>query len=105
MNYKIIVYQNKNYKLPFKKWLENLDTYTRQKIHMKLERLSLGNFNNCKSVVGGLFELKIDFGPGYRIYFSLIGSTAILILFAGTKRTQQRDIEKAKKFLKDFKIR
>jgi len=105
MTYKIIVYQNKNYKLPFNDWLEDLDTQTRQKIRMKLERLSLGNFNNCKSIMSGLFELKIDFGPGYRIYFSLLDSTAILILFAGTKRAQQRDIEKAKKFLKDFKAR
>ncbi len=105
MNYKIIVYQGQNSKLSFQEWLEKLDTQTRQRIRMKLERLSLGNFNNCKSIDTGLFELKVDFGPGYRIYFSLLNSTEILILFAGTKRTQQRDIEKAKKFLKDFKTR
>lgn len=105
MGYKIIIYQSQNSKLPFQDWVEGLDTQTRQRIRMKLERLSLGNFNNCKSIVSGLFELKIDFGPGYRIYFNLLDSTEILILFAGTKRTQQRDIEKAKKLLKDFKTR
>ena len=105
MNYEIIVYQNKNHKLPFYDWLEGLDINNRQKIRMKIERLRLGNFSNCKSIGSGIFELKIDFGPGYRVYFSKLGSSKILILFGGIKRIQQRDIEKSKEYLKDFKAR
>jgi putative addiction module killer protein len=105
MIYALNVYQTINDKLPFDEWLEKLDTQTRQRIRLKLGRLSLGNFNNCKSICPGLLELKIDSGPGYRVYFSLIDCDKILILFAGTKRTQQRDIAKAKKFLKDFKTK
>ncbi len=105
MNYQIIIYETPSHKLPFNDWLEKLDILTRQRIRMKLERLSLGNFSNCKSIGGSVFELKIDFGPGYRVYYSLIDSPNILVLFAGSKKTQQRDIEQARKFLKDFKIR
>lgn len=105
MNYQIIVYETQNSKLPFNDWIDGLDIQARQRIRMKLERLGLGNFSNCKSIGIGISELKIDFGPGYRIYYSLIDSETILVLFAGIKRAQQRDIEKAKKFLKDFKSR
>lgn len=61
------------------------------------------NFCNCKSLKDQVYELKIDSGPGYRVYFGLVGANEILLLIGGTKRTQQRDIEKAKCFLQDFK--
>ncbi len=105
MNYQVTVYRTPNYRFPFEDWIENLDIHTRQRIRMKLGRLELGNFGNCRSIGGGIHELKIDYGPGYRIYYSSIDLLEILILFAGTKRTQQRDIEKARKFLKEFKTR
>lgn len=66
-------------------------------------RLSLGNFGNCETAGQNLSEIKIDSGPGYRVYFSLIAKDTILILYAGTKSNQQRDIEKAKEYLTEFK--
>lgn len=103
MVYQLTVYQDKNGWLPFDEWMESLDPTERQKIRMKIGRLALGNFCNCKSLDDGVLEVKINCGPGYRVYFALVGSNGILILFAGTKRTQQRDIQKAKKFLNDYK--
>jgi putative addiction module killer protein len=103
MKYIIKTYKTANGKIPFDKWLNDLDTQIRQRIVLKVQRLSLGNFGNCRSICEGIFELKLDFGPGYRIYFCLIKQNIILILFAGTKRTQSKDIQKAKNFLHDFK--
>lgn len=72
---------------------------------MRLHRMSIGNFGNCKALGQGISELKMDAGPGYRIYFSKIGSTIVLVLCAGSKRSQSKDIEKAKKYLVDFEMR
>lgn len=63
----------------------------------------MGNLGLHRSVGDGVYELKIDFGSGYRIYFGKIGSCIILLLCAGDKKTQQNDIEKAKKYFQDFK--
>lgn len=103
MTYVIKVYETESGGFPFNQWLQDLDTQIRQRIILRIQRLSLGNFGNCKSIDEGIFEIKLDFGPGYRVYFCLIGQDNILLLFAGTKRTQARDIQKAKKFLQDFK--
>lgn len=103
MTYVIKVYETENGSCPFNEWLNELDIQIRQRIILRIQRLSLGNFGNCKSIDEGIFEVKLDFGPGYRVYFCLIGHDNVLLLFAGTKRTQVRDIQKAKKFLQDFK--
>lgn len=102
--YFLEVYIAINGKRPFNDWLQELDFSIKQKMRSNLEKLRIGNFGNCRSVGDGVLDAKIDFGPGYRIYFSLVTSTKILILFAGTKRTQTKDIEKAKKCLKEYKI-
>jgi len=103
MEYVIEVYENAAGKIPFNNWLDDLDVQLRQKIRMKIQRLGLGNFGHCEPVGQNLFELKIDLGPGFRVYFSKIAEKTLLVLWAGTKRHQQRDIEKAKEYLKDFK--
>lgn len=72
-------------------------------IDLRIERLNLGNFGQSKCVCLAIFELKIDFGPGYRIYYAKIGLNIILLLCAGSKRSQQSDIMKAKEYFKDFK--
>lgn len=102
MEFVVEVYVEDKERCPYEDWLAGLDSPMRQKMHMKLARVALGNFGLCKSLSGKLYELKIDAGPGYRIYFALIGVAKILVLLGGSKRAQQRDIEKAKKFLKDF---
>jgi putative addiction module killer protein len=103
--YQIKVYQRKNKDLPFDDWLEDQDSTIKNMILAKLQRISLGNFGICKFLGDGISEIKIDIGPGYRIYYSLIGTTLVLLLCAGTKRTQQKDIEKAQEYLKDYKAR
>lgn len=104
MEYLLEVYETKNGRIPFDEWINGLDSSVRQRIRMRITRLSLCNFSNCDPIGEGASEAKLDFGPGYRIYFILIGTNKILILFGGTKRKQSKDVEKAKEFLKDFKI-
>lgn len=106
MKYILEVYETENGKIPFNDWLLDLsDTQTRQLIRARLARMELGNLGDVEPVGSGISELKLSFGPGYRIYFSKSGKTIILLLCAGTKRTQEKDINKAKKYLDDFKMR
>jgi len=64
-----------------------------------------GNFGDCKSLRLGLYELRIDWGPGYRVYYAMIGKDCVLLLCGGDKREQSSDIERALEFLKDYKER
>lgn len=106
MEFLIKVYRTDAGKKPFSQWLHELsDLKARATIDLRIERMKMGNFGKCEPVGGGVFELKMDFGPGYRIYFSKIGNTIVLLLHAGTKKSQQRDIERAKKYWQDYKIR
>ena len=92
--------------MPFKQWLNNLaDMKARVAIELRIDRLEIGNFGQSKSLGGGLYELKIDVGPGYRVYFGRIGLEVILLLCAGDKKSQQKDIIKAKEYLEDYKRR
>ncbi len=63
----------------------------------------MGNFGDCRSIGGGVYELRIDYGPGYRVYFGFVGNTAVLLLCGGDKTTQRRDIETAHRCWKEFK--
>jgi putative addiction module killer protein len=71
------------------------------RIQIRIRRLSLGNFGDVKPVDEGVSELRIDYGPGYRVYFMRTGSLLILLLVGGTKSSQQSDIAKAKKLAKE----
>ena len=91
-------------KIPFDEWLNSLrDTKAQVKIDLRLERVRLGNFGDCRSVGEGVFELRINYGPGYRVYFGQIGLTIILLLCGGDKKTQVRDIRTAKQYWIDYK--
>lgn len=80
----------------FAKWLDGLrDTRARAKILVRLRRLSLGNFGDWKPVGEGVSELRIDYGPGYRIYLTRRGKAVIILLAGGTKKSQNRDITRA----------
>jgi putative addiction module killer protein len=84
-------------------WIANLrDISAVARIDVRIRRLSLGNAGDCKSVGEGVFELRIDYGPGYRVYFNRHGDLVVLLLCGGDKRTQDQDIKNAKKFAKDF---
>ena len=67
-------------------------------------RMEQGNFSNAKGVGEGVMEYKIDFGPGYRVYFGRDGDTIVILLTGGTKKRQQRDIEAAKAYWRDYKL-
>ncbi len=96
MKYTLEVYETKTKKRPFKSWLDRLDGIIKYMIVAKLERICLGNFGNCKILDHGIGEIKIDTGPGYRIYYSVVGLKIVLLLCAGDKKTQQKDIAKLK---------
>jgi putative addiction module killer protein len=86
----------------FSNWLRKLsDQNARARIQIRIRRLSLGNFGDMKPVGEGVSELRIDYGPGYRVYLQQQGNLLVLLLAGGSKKTQQADITKAKKLAKD----
>ena len=90
----------------FGEWMAGLkDARTRAKIVARIDRLAVGNFGGCKALGGGLLELKIDWGPGYRVYYALIGKECVLLLAGGDKRRQSSDIDRARKYLEDYRER
>lgn len=90
-------------KAPFWDWLKGLrDIQARARIRTRLDRLALGNWGDYRALGGGVIELKIDWGPGYRVYAGKVGNTLVLLLCGGDKRTQQQDIELAKIYLKEY---
>ncbi len=106
MELKIKYYQTASGKKPCKEWINNLaDTVGRMAIRMRLNRVRLGNFGVCEPITSEISELKFYIGPGYRLYFSKIGSEVVLLLCGGDKGSQNKDIAKAKKYLEDYKIR
>lgn len=81
----------------YSRWFERLhDREARARILIRIRRLSLGNPGDAESTGGGVSELRIDYGPGYRIYFIRRDTTVVILLAGGDKRTQKRDIERAK---------
>lgn len=90
---------------PFREWFERLHWDAARRVTTALYRLGLGNFSNVKSVGGGVLECKIDFGPGYRVYFGKDGERIIILLAGGTKQRQQNDIELALERWRDYKSR
>jgi len=91
---------------PFRDWLRALkDARVRAKIRVRLNRVRKGNMGDCKSVGGGVSELRMDFGPGYRAYMGRDGNRVVLLLCGGDKKTQKKDIETAKSYWKDYKRR
>lgn len=90
----------------FDSWLTHLaDSRTQAKIATRIDRLAAGNFGDCKSLREGVYELRIDWGPGYRVYYALLGRDRVLLLCGGDKRKQLSDIERAIKYLRDYKER
>jgi putative addiction module killer protein len=90
---------------PFAVWLNQLDDFALTKVTVALRRLSYGNTSNAKSVGKGVSELKIDYGPGYRVYFGWDGPVIVILLAGGSKKRQQQDIEIAQQRWADYKKR
>jgi putative addiction module killer protein len=90
---------------PFGEWRGRLNPEARRKVTTVLYRVGLGNFSNVKGVGGGVFECRIDFGPGYRVYFGKDGEQIVILLGGGTKQRQQNDINLALDRWEDYKQR
>ncbi|HZW97120.1 MAG TPA: type II toxin-antitoxin system RelE/ParE family toxin [Candidatus Eremiobacteraceae bacterium] len=87
----------------FSEWLAGLaDAHAKARIADRIDRLSRGSFGDCKALGGGLFELRIDWGPGYRVYYAMIGQTCVLLLCGGDKRKQASDIQRARDYFEDY---
>lgn len=87
-------------------WLKPLrDTLAKTQIIKRVNRIELGNFGDHKSCRDGVWELRIDVGAGYRVYYAIAGSRVVLLLCAGDKRTQDADIDRAVSYWKDWQQR
>ncbi len=90
----------------FDEWLSELgDARAQAKIASRINRLAAGNFGDCKALRQGVCELRIDWGPGYRVYYAMVGKVCVLLLCGGDKRKQSSDIVRALEFLADYKKR
>ena len=90
---------------PFAKWFVALDPAAAAKVTTALTRMEQGNFSNVRGVGVGVFEYRINFGPGYRVYFGREGNTLVILLGGGTKVRQQRDIETARSLWAGYRRR
>jgi len=90
---------------PFLEWLDDLNDAAQARVATVLERLESGNLSSVKSVGAGVQELRINFGPGYRLYFGWNGAQVIILLVGGDKRRQRADIQRAKELWQEFKAR
>jgi len=80
---------------PFAEWFDDLDAVTAVRVDRYIRRLEAGNFGAAKPLRDGVFELRLDFGPGYRVYYGREGRTIIILLGGGSKRRQDADIAAA----------
>ena len=94
--YSLIHYRTANNRDLFGEWLDGLpDLKAQARVAARLLRLENGNFGDCRSVGSGVWELRIDWGPGYRVYYVIVGKRVILLCHGGDKRTQKADIKQA----------
>jgi len=98
------IYVTEDGREPFSDWLRSLrDIKARAKIRVRLDRVILGNHGDCHGVGEGVQELRIDYGPGYRVYFAQEGATILLLLCGGDKSMQNKDIETAKRYWVEYR--
>jgi putative addiction module killer protein len=90
----------------FDDWLSQLaDARAQAKIASRIDRLAAGNFDHCKLLRQGVCELRIDWGPGYRVYYAMLGRLCVLLLCGGDKRRQSSDVDRALEYLRDYRER
>ena len=102
----VLIYQTREGKAPFEEWLNSLsDRKAAAKIRVRIDRVRLGNFGDYRFVGEGVYELRIDYGPGYRAYFIQEGKAVVILLCGGDKRTQSKDIHGAQEYSIDYRRR
>ncbi len=100
------IYVTEDGREPFSEWVASLrDIKARAKIRVRLDRVRLGNLGDCRGVGEGVQELRLDYGPGYRVYFGQEGATIVLLLCGGDKNTQSNDIDTAKQYWNEYRRR
>lgn len=98
------IYATASGRRPFQEWFDSLKDYAaKARILVRLDRIRLGNPGDSKTLGEGVCELRMDSGPGYRVYFGQDADSIVILLCGGTKRTQTRDIAMAKKFWADYR--
>lgn len=100
---KLEFYKDIRGKFPFVKWLESLDIKTQARVRHRLSRVEEGNLGDCYPVGEGVVELRLFFGSGYRVYFGEIDQALVLLLIGGDKKSQVKDIRKAKEYWKNYR--
>lgn len=109
MTVQVLHYVDARGRSPFERWFDGLNPRAAAKVTTAIDRIARGLTTNVKFVGGGVFERRIDFGPGYRIYFGTGTdgrvSTIVILLYGGSKSSQRRDIERAQRYWKDYKTR
>ena len=104
--YQTLDYLTEDGRDPLKEWLANLaDRQARARVLVRLQRMAAGNFGDCKPLADGVWELRIDHGPGYRVYYARAGKKLLLLLIGGDKRKQQADIDTALAYWNDWNRR
>ncbi len=99
----VLIYETADEKYPFEDWLSKLkDVVGRAMIRKRINRVRAGNLGRNRSLGDGVWELKIDFGPGYRVYYGEDGPIIVVLLCGGDKGSQDRDIAKAKDYWRDY---
>jgi putative addiction module killer protein len=98
-------YLDRSGRSPYADWFDLLHAQAAAKVAIAISRMEQENFSNVKGVGGGVFEYRIEFGPGYRIYFGKDGENLTILLGGGTKKRQQRDIDTALTLWKEYKQR
>ncbi|HEV2210019.1 MAG TPA: type II toxin-antitoxin system RelE/ParE family toxin [Verrucomicrobiae bacterium] len=99
----LLLYQTSEGRLPFDEWLRELgDQNAVARVLARIGRVRRGNLGDCKPVGEGVSELRVDYGPGYRVYFGQKGQMLVVLLCGGDKRTQRRDIALAQQYWSDY---
>lgn len=96
--YEVLIFSDRSGESPYLEWLATLDVKTRDRILKRVERMKLGQFGDYKKMDHDFYELRLFFGPGYRVYFGQHQATAMLLLTGGDKSSQNSDIKKAKEY-------
>ena len=98
------LYEDANGNRPFADWVEALrDVMGRKRVLARIKRLAQGNYGDCESVGDGVSELRLFFGPGYRVYFGEKNNDIVILLTGGNKDSQTQDIATAKEYWKEYK--
>jgi len=102
--FEVLTYKDDQGEKPYANWLAKLaDRHAKARVLVRVSRMASGNFGDCRPVADGGWELRIDWGPGYRVYYALSGKRLVLLLTGGDKRKQQADIDAAVGYWNDWK--